>query len=61
MGSTGCPEMSARNFRSTLCNISEEWKSQMTIWQSRKWFGSTWSSSERSCWAQCSSVLHMWI
>jgi len=51
----GSPEMSVRNYHSTLCNISEEWISHM-IWWCRTCFGSVWSGSERS-----SSALHTQI
>jgi len=53
MGPIGCPKTLVRNCHSTLHNISEEWRSHMTIWQCRPWFGSTWSSSEWYSLAWC--------
>jgi len=43
MGPIGCPKTSVQNYHSTLCNISDEQRSHMTIWQCRPWFGSIWS------------------
>jgi len=45
------------NYHSTLHNISEEWRSHMTIWRYRPWFGLTWSSSVQSGVVQCGLAL----
>ena len=58
MGPVGCPEMTVRNYHSTLHNTSEEWRSHMMIWP---WFVFTWSSSEWSGLVWCDSALHIWI
>jgi hypothetical protein len=48
MGLIGCPKTLVTNYHSTLCNISEKWRSNMTIWWCRAWFGPAWSGPEQS-------------
>ena len=38
IGPIGCPKMSVRNYCSALCNILEECRSRVTIWQYRPCF-----------------------
>jgi hypothetical protein len=59
MGQTDCSETAARIYHSTLCNISEEWRSHLTIWHCRAWFDSALSSSESASLVVVSSVPHM--
>jgi len=45
MGPLVHPETSVQNYE---CNISEECRSDMMIWQCLLWYVSTWCGSERS-------------
>jgi len=47
-GLIGHPKTPETTYHSKLCNISEEWRSCIMIWQCRPWFGSTRSGCEQS-------------
>jgi len=48
MGPTDYPEVSVRNYHSTLHNIPEKCRSHMTVWWCKPWLGSTQCSWEWS-------------
>jgi hypothetical protein len=59
MGQTGFSETLTKIYHSMLCNISEEPRSHLTVWQCRPWFYSMWSNSEWASLVWFISVPHM--